>query len=131
MSDLALQRGEIYRAIIPLRDKNNDLVLTTKRLVILHDDDKLPHGTDFAFLMYSTDPQKHSLRAFEVGIPNPQAIGLYPAEDFDRPSKVDCRFPRTERRSVLDGAELMGRLPDATMDEIDAGLFVGLGMRIR
>lgn len=125
-----LFRGDVYRGMVhQLRDPATHMITpVAKRMLVLHSDADLPAAIDFTFLICSTDHGKYPIRAYEVGFDPANVPGLDPHE-FDRPARIDCRWVRTERReSVLQGAQLLGRLPAALIDEVDAALVVGLTM---
>ena len=125
---MPLQRGDIYRALVPLPDPaaNGQLAMFRKRVVALQDEATLPPAVDYTYLIYSTY-QGRALRAFDVLVPHPTP-GL-PAPDFDRDGVIDCRWVRTGPKSGMQTR--LGRLPGTVMDTIDVALIVGLSIQRR
>jgi hypothetical protein len=116
-----LERGAVYLARVPLRERGSGNLTYLEKLVVLLQDFTTvdSRASQFSYVVCSTDRTGgRPTRLFEVR--------LGQGDGFDHSTIIDGRWVYTSPRRVLGDAIYRFTLTDQRMDDVSLAIFVGL-----
>lgn len=118
-----VERGEVYMADIPLpnRQGRSQPQIRRKLAVVLQGGQLFAAAEDVAVVISSSDRGTGGRRPFEVLLDRQDGL--------DHDTIVDCRWPFTLPKRVIERGELKATLDPGKMHQISVALIAGLELR--
>ncbi len=118
-----MERGEVYMADIPLpsRQGRSQLQIRRKLAVVLQGGPNFAAATDVAVVVASSDRGTGGIRPFEVLLDRQDGL--------DHDTIVDCRWPFTLPKRIIERGELKATLGPGRMHAISMAIVAGLELR--